>query len=241
MQDANRSDKLELVSRCEPFTDLSERSLWQLSDHAELDRRDGGEVLWEEGDPPCCISLITAGTLKRVGTRDDGREFILDLRHSGEFVGYDALGSADGRRTRTEALSEARLLRFREAPPFSVLEPHPSVLEAFVDELERSRSALIDRLQQLCTAGAERRLAMVFARLAEHRGHPRTFDDGARGIWRSDLAGLINTRIETAIRLMSDWRNADLIRTDPDGFALYDPNAIRALARGEDSDTERPP
>lgn len=239
MQKPNRSDKLALASGYTLFENLSEACLQTLTETAEVRSFEAGDVLWEAGDPTCCVSFLTDGTLKLVTARRDGREIILDLRHPGDCVGYEALGDAESRRSRTAAVTDTRLLQFERERLLSVLERHPPVMEVFVRDLVRSRSALVERLRQLCTAGAERRLAMVFDRLADDIGVSRTFENDVDGVWiplslsRSDLAELINTRIETAIRLMSDWRSADIVQTESDGFAINDPDHLRVLAHDE--------
>lgn len=232
------SEKRSLIRRFAPFSDLSDAALESLLEAAQVRHTDVGEIVWREGEPTGVVSLIADGSVKLVTSRRDGPDVILAIHHAEECVGFEALGRETERPTRAVAIEPTLLVELDREQLSSFLETHPQVAEILLAEIVETRCELVERLRKLCTSGAERRLAMVFEELAEEYGHRRTFDNGNEGIWiplslsRSDLAELINTRIETAIRLMSTWRNDDLVDTEPDGFALYDPQRIHAIAHG---------
>jgi CRP/FNR family transcriptional regulator len=47
---------------------------------------------------------------------------------------------------------------------------------------------------------------------------------------RQELADMIGTTIETAIRIMSRWGKENLVRTVKDGFFVMDRAALEAIA-----------
>jgi CRP-like cAMP-binding protein len=94
---------------------------------------------------------------------------------------------------------------------------------------------LTNRLTELSGGRVEARLARVFLKLAADMGQRRgdsTFIPLT--LSRQEIADMIDTTIETSIRIMSRWGKQDLVRTEKDGFLLVDRAGLGAigLARG---------
>ncbi len=66
--------------------------------------------------------------------------------------------------------------------------------------------------------------------------HPDLGEAGEGGVRiplalsRQELADLLGTTIETAIRIMSRWGKEGLVRTEKDGFTILDREALEMLA-----------
>ncbi len=81
------------------------------------------------------------------------------------------------------------------------------------------------------TGSAEARAARLFVTLADRVGVSRgdaTFVP--LPLSRQEIADLIATTLETAIRLMSRWQKDEIVITDKSGFLLPDVEALRNLA-----------
>ena len=50
---------------------------------------------------------------------------------------------------------------------------------------------------------------------------------------RQEIADLVGTTIETAIRIMSRWQKEGLVETDRTGFLIHDPAALQEIAPEE--------
>jgi CRP-like cAMP-binding protein len=90
---------------------------------------------------------------------------------------------------------------------------------------------LTNRLAELSGGRIEARLARFFLKLATDLGqqHP----DGTfipLALSRQEVADMIGTTIETAIRIMSRWGKENLVRTEKDGFVVVDRGALEAIA-----------
>jgi CRP/FNR family transcriptional regulator len=81
------------------------------------------------------------------------------------------------------------------------------------------------------TGSAEHRAARLFLTLADRVGIPR--ESGTfipLPISRQEIADLIGTTLETAIRLMSRWQKDGLLLTEKSGFVLPDSSKLLALS-----------
>jgi CRP/FNR family transcriptional regulator len=80
------------------------------------------------------------------------------------------------------------------------------------------------------TGSAEYRAARLFLTLGDRLGAPK---DGsvfiALALSRQEIADLIGTTLETAIRLMSRWQKEGLVLTEKAGFAVPDVAALRRM------------
>ena len=90
---------------------------------------------------------------------------------------------------------------------------------------------LTNRLAELSGGRVDARLARFFLKLATDMGQSRP--DGTfipLALSRQELADMIGTTIETAIRIMSRWGKENLVLTEKDGFVVVDRGALEAVA-----------
>jgi CRP/FNR family transcriptional regulator len=88
---------------------------------------------------------------------------------------------------------------------------------------------LHDKIDVLSAGSVEARLAMLLLKLYEQLGDD--FEDGTSRIpvplSRQELADLISTSFETAIRVIARWERAGVVSTDAEGFTLKDVAELR--------------
>jgi CRP/FNR family transcriptional regulator len=80
----------------------------------------------------------------------------------------------------------------------------------------------------------EYRAARLFLTLADKMGQKRgaaTFIPVA--LSRQEIADLVGTTIETAIRVMSRWHKEGLVETEKNGFLIVQPAALREISAPE--------
>ncbi len=114
---------------------------------------------------------------------------------------------------------------------FTLLESHPTMVRGLLTGLTHRLVELTNRLAELSGGRIEARLARFFLKLATDMGQARsegTFIPLA--LSRRELADMIGTTIETAIRIMSRWGKDNLVRTEKDGFVVIDRAALETMA-----------
>jgi CRP/FNR family transcriptional regulator len=81
------------------------------------------------------------------------------------------------------------------------------------------------------TGSVEHRMARLLTTLAERTGQKTK--DGVFipiALSRQDIADLVGTTIETAIRVMSRWHKEGVVETERKGFRIRDPQALAATS-----------
>lgn len=231
---ADRSDisnRVDQLRRVEPFDSLPAEACRDVAQRAAYCRYDDDEVLRPADTAVERAIFLLEGQVKVVTDRLDDAELILGIfgpRHPAGGLGL----FSDTYPGRIEALSEVCTAEIAPSELRDTLEEADVGIEPFFEVATERTRYLARRLHDATVRPAERRLGLVFEMFRDIWGDP--LDDGPGvhvplSIRRRDLAALINTRTETAIRLVRDWERAGLVRTESDGFVIPDPAEIEAV------------
>ncbi len=187
-----------------------------------------GEVIFREGDPADRIYFIYAGRIKivkSVGARD----LILEILGPGEPLGAPAAFERRPFPATAIAIEPAGVLSIPEREFFQLLEQRPEMTRRMLAGLTTRLIMLNKRLADM-TGSAESRAARLFLTLAERMGKK---EDGGTvlslSLSRQELADLLGTTLETAIRLMSRWQKEGVVLTEKGSFTIPDLEALRAF------------
>jgi CRP/FNR family transcriptional regulator len=189
-----------------------------------------GAVIFREGDPADRIHFIYAGRVKIVkaaGVRD----VIIEILEAGEPAGAVAAFQRRPFPATAIALEPAGLVSIPEREFFELLERQPQITRSVLSGLTMRLMMVNKRLADM-TGSAESRAARVFLTLADRIGHVE-----GRGavislaLSRQEIADLLGTTIETAIRLMSRWEKDGLVLTTKSGFTIPDLASLRDAGR----------
>jgi CRP-like cAMP-binding protein len=188
------------------------------------------QTLYHEGTPALGLFLVCRGRIKVSRTDGNGREQILRLVDRGGILGEEAL--LDGSRYvgSARALEDSqvafvgrenflRLLRAQEGKAVNLLLHVCRVLVSTQANLTR-----------LALADARARMAGLLLDLGRQYGRPT--DGGTElslSVSRGELAAMVGLTPETAMRLLSEFREAGIVRTDRRQVILVEPERLEAL------------
>lgn len=198
----------------------------------ELSSFEKGAALFAEGEPADRIHFLFIGRVKIVKAARD-RDIILEILGPGEPVGAVAAFERQPFPAGAVALEPCGVVSIPEHEFFALLEKRPQITRKLLAGLTLRLMMLNRRLADL-TGSVEHRVACIFTTLAERIGQKRP-----EGVFlplhlsRQDIADLVGTTIETAIRVMSRWQKEGLVKTEKEGFLLRNPGALKQIAPPE--------
>jgi CRP/FNR family transcriptional regulator len=198
----------------------------------ELRAYEKGATLFEEGDPALFIHFLFVGRVKIVKAAPD-RDLILEILGPGEPVGAVAVFEERPFPASAIALEPSGTVSIPERDFFRLIEKRPEITRRLLAGLTMRLMALNRRLADM-TGSVEYRLARLFTTLAERVGKGRP--DGtfvALHLSRQEIADLVGTTIETAIRVMSRWQKEGIVETEKDGFLIRKIEGLREIAPPE--------
>jgi CRP/FNR family transcriptional regulator len=178
-----------------------------------------GETIFHEGEPADRICFVHIGQVKIVKAAG-GRDVIIELLGPGEPVGAVAVFERRPFPASAVALEPSGILSIPEREFFALLERRPEMMRQLLAGLTYRLMMVNKRIADL-TGSADHRAARLFLTLADRVGIPR---GGATFIplplSRQEIADLIGTTLETAIRLMSRWQKDGIVETEKSGFLI---------------------
>ncbi|MBI2244212.1 MAG: Crp/Fnr family transcriptional regulator, partial [Nocardioides sp.] len=129
------------------------------------------------------------------------------------------------------ALTVSCVLRISAAALRQVMNRHPAVALAVLDEVSHRLEEAQQTVRRLSGGTVEQRVASSLLVLADQLGEPR--DGGVLlqlPLTREDLASMTGTTTESVSRTLSKWRRAGLIETGRRWTSLTDRAALAAIA-----------
>lgn len=187
-----------------------------------------GETIFHEGDPADRIHFVVLGRAKIVKSAG-GRDVILEILGPGEPVGAVAVFERRPFPASAVALEPSSILSMPEREFFALLEHRPEMMRRMLAGLTY-RLMMVNKRMADMTGSAEYRAARLFLTLGDRVGVPR-----GTGIFvpltlsRQEIADLIATTLETAIRLMSRWQKDNIVLTDKSGFFIPVVEDLKAI------------
>jgi CRP/FNR family transcriptional regulator len=221
----------EVLRRTTIFRRLTPDDRQRVAAVAIVRAYDKGTVLFAEGDPSEQLYTIVEGRVKVFKTTPRGSDVILEIFGPGDPVGAVAVYESRAYPATAAALEPTRCVLIPRQAFFALLESHPSMVRGLLVGLTHRLVELTNRLTELSGGRIEARLARFFLKLATDIGQARTDGIFVRLVLsRQEIADMIGTTIETAIRIMSRWGKDELVRTEKDGFLVVDRHALEAIA-----------
>jgi CRP/FNR family transcriptional regulator len=187
-----------------------------------------GDTIFHEGDPADRIHFVVLGRVKIVKAAG-GRDVILEILGPGEPVGAVAVFERRPFPAGAVTLEPSSILSIPEREFFTLLEKRPEMMRHLLAGLTYRLMMVNKRLADM-TGSAEYRAARLFLTLGDRVGVAK--EGGVvipLNLSRQEIADLIGTTLETAIRLMSRWQKDGIVLTEKTGFVVPDPKGLREL------------
>ena len=188
-----------------------------------------GDTIFREGDAAVWFHFILGGRVKIVKATPDGRDMILEIFGAGDPVG--ALAAYEEREfpASAVALEATTLLSLPRQEFFATLASNPLLARGLLQGLTRRMMELTRKLADR-NSRVEYRIARLFLTLADRLG--RAEPHGLvipLSLSRQEIADLVGTTQETAIRIMSRWNKDGLVLTEEGRFRISDPRRLEQI------------
>ena len=194
-----------------------------------------GEVIYAAGAPAeHHLFVIAIGKVKLVRHTLGGQDVLLDILSGGDLFGSLAvLGDAHYPDT-AQAQTACCVLAVSASDFRAILHNHPVAAIGALEFVAARLQEAHESVSRLSSATAEARIAAILIKLAQKLGHEQ---DGAvliqMPLSRQDIAEMTGTTVETASRVMSQFRKDGLIDSGRQWVSLTNPDALAQIAEIE--------
>jgi CRP-like cAMP-binding protein len=215
------------------FKDLPAALRGRVQSLASLLEAAKGDELWHAGDTAQHLTVVVTGRVKVVRHADAG-DIILEMFTAGETVGAVAVYNQIPYPATAIAMEPSLLLRLPRRDWFDLIENDHGFARGMMLELTRLNMALTRKLAAMHGTRVDARVAGLFLSLAERVG--REIPEGIEiplALSRQEIAELVGTTVESAIRVMSRWNREGVLVTGRQRFVIPDRERLKAAARVE--------
>lgn len=187
-----------------------------------------GEVLFDDGEPPKGVYFIEKGTAKLSKSGVYGKDQILRIMKDGDLVGYRSLLCDENFQAKAEAMTELETT-FLPADIFlQILEADPRLSFAMMQKIAYELGESSNTITILAQKTVRERLAEILLLLELKIGtDPEGFIKIS--LTREEIANLIGTATESAIRLISEFKNDQLIEVEGRNIKIKNHDKLKKL------------
>lgn len=220
----------DFLERTPLFAGIDAALAKRLADSAVTRSYVAGSELWRVGDTPRSLVFVRSGLVKLTRPAPKGRTAICGLYGTpssiGELVLVKGVPYQNGAMAATSSVT---LVSIPRDVLLSALNSNARLALNLFCGFEEKLTSLHDKIDVLSAGSVEARLATLLLKLYDKFGDD--FDDGTSRVpvplSRQELADMVSTSFETAIRVLSRWERAGLVITDADGFTLQNLSELR--------------
>lgn len=188
-----------------------------------------GQIIMQEGARPQGVYCIHKGKVKLYKLGTEGKEQIMRFATKGDLIGYRSILSDESISASIEALEDTFACYIPKSSFFEVIEQNPkfslNLLKLSCHELGEAGKMITSLAQK----NVRERLAEIFLIMRA------TFGEDEEGyidlkLTREEIANMVGTATESAIRLISELKKDSLIETKGRRVKVLNPPQLRAMA-----------
>lgn len=194
----------------ESLSIFSEEEKKYLEEEKEERTYQKGEIILEEGNTPNGVYLFTQGTAKLYKIGFTGKEQIIRFLKKGDLIGYRSILSGQAFGASVTVLEETKVEFYPEKYFVKMLEKNAAFSFQMLQLISKQLGDAADTITTLAQKTVRERLAEVLMTLEKQLG---VDNEGyiKIALTREEMANLIGTATESAIRLISEFKNDGLI------------------------------
>jgi CRP/FNR family transcriptional regulator, nitrogen oxide reductase regulator len=220
------------IDRLKGFRALRQTDREQIASATREQRAAAGKTLFVEGQPADSLWAVKEGLVHIIKHGAEGRGIVLEIIPPGELFG--AVVALEDRPYPASAVAaeDSVVWRMPAALARELCQKHPALRAAIMDQVASRLRGAHERLRSLALERVEQRLARMLLTLAGKIGQQK---DGVvvLNVTRQELADMIGTTVESAIRITSKWQQAGLVSSSRHQLGLVNPTELKKIADGD--------
>lgn len=170
-----------------------------------------GHDIFQEGAHPYGIYFVNSGKVKLSHSGDEGREQIVRLVKPGDLIGYKALISNEPYTATATVLEDSAVCFIPREVFLGLLQKDPTLALRMMQILSSELRRAEQKITHLAQKPVRERLAETLLTLKETYGLEADEETINVMLSREEIANLVGTATESAIRLLSEFRKEKVI------------------------------
>jgi len=220
-----QSGKAQILRSSSIFSSLNDDELGELAGLSIERSFMPNEFIFWDGDAPEWFYIVAEGKVKVLKYSSLGKEFIIAFFSPSEMFGEVAVFENKSYPASAQAVAETKVVGIKRDKFLSFLVDRPQVALRIISVLGGRLRDAQSRLRDLAGERVEQRLASVLLMLSAKLGPTLPFT-------RQEIAEMVGTTTETAIRVMRHLKDRGIIRSTRGKVLILDEQKLRLLSEG---------
>ncbi|MFI5145320.1 MAG: Crp/Fnr family transcriptional regulator [Ignavibacteria bacterium] len=193
------------------FCTLTDQQLTELSVEKSCNLYRKGQLVFFEGNRPTGLFCVNKGKIKIYQIGIEGKEQIIRLAKDGDIIGYRSLISSETYTASAAVIEDAMICFLPRKTFFDLLQSNSELSTRMMKLLSHDLKAAEKRITGLAQKPVRERLAETLLMLSEFYGLDKDSFSIKAHLSRDDIANIVGTATETAIRILSEFRAEKII------------------------------
>jgi CRP-like cAMP-binding protein len=219
------------LAAMELFRDLGSMALKEAISVARIRRIEKQTQIFNQGDPAERAHAVIEGSVRISQSGFDGGQVAIRFIGPGEMFGTVALFTDREYPADAFAMADTVEISWSEADLLGLIDRHPRIALNIIAIIGTRLKEVQERVRELATQPAERRIAQTLLRLARQAGQGTTGGTAIEfPLRRKDIADISGTTLYTASRILSGWQKRGLVSNDSHRLIIRKLSDIRRIA-----------
>jgi CRP/FNR family transcriptional regulator, cyclic AMP receptor protein len=203
-------------------------ALERLTEGRNINKFKKKQTIYSEGNHPNRLYFVLKGKVKTYKTNDDGKELVMELYTTGDFLGHIALLEADVYKDTAVAMEETELAIIPKEDFDELLSNNIVIARKFIQLLAKNISAKEDQLLHLAYNSLRKKVADALL-LLQKKYQLSGEEKFAIDLNRESLAAIAGTATESLIRTLGDFKTENLIEIQDGKITILNQKKLEGL------------
>jgi CRP-like cAMP-binding protein len=214
------------------FNTLSDEDILAMNENKISTLYKKGQVVFHEGRVPTGIYCLKSGKIKISKIGIDGKEQIVRLVAPGELLGIRALVSGRQYMATASTLEDSVVCFIIKNTFFEITTQYPDISQCILKNLSKLLEEAENRMTSLAQKPVRERVAESLLLLDKiFKSEKCPVEKSTISLTREDLANIVGTATETVIRILSEFKEENLIAIVGRKIVLIDVEGLKHIAR----------
>ncbi|MCX7697125.1 MAG: Crp/Fnr family transcriptional regulator [Bacteroidales bacterium] len=186
-----------------------------------------GEIIISENDPIEYFFYLKKGLIKLSKLLDNQKNYILILARPHDYISLLSIFHRNTYNYSMTAIEECEVCIFPMEEIQQLLITYPDFTLAFLRKVNKTSDVLIERFLTFNSRNLRGRIALILLEFSEKIYQSRAFEVP---ISRREIAELIGMTTENVIRILSEFKNENIIKISGKEIEIVDPDKLRLIA-----------
>ena len=213
------------------FSGLPVGALEAVAAAAHMRRAPSAMRIFNQGDEGVRAHMVIEGGVKISQTGADGGQVVMRFIGPGQMFGAVALFTDHCYPADATALTDTLEASWSEPDLLNLMTRYPKIAINAIRIIGGRLQEAQNRMRELATQRAERRIAHTLVRLARQFGRPKAAETTIPfPLRRKDVADVAGTTLHTASRVLTAWEKAGLLASQRRRMTIRNPSELTRIA-----------